>query len=1338
MMMEKRRTIEKFMCLLLSVLLIALMMPEGMLARASEADATETIPAREIEDAKTPTPTPKLVTVSGDGLPAKGLILKADPDEKKDSEGSYPGFFVKLNPCGEKSHNTQPDNYMSSALATCMFIYKYDEASGTYVKETGWQGPIESYADTADLSHSYFVRLSPNEAAAFVPKKIGESDRTGREPRESDRYCFRYEIAMSAEQSWYLSGVKSEGDGMAVFGSRRISGGYITSGDSGDHRGNTREVVVARTKLRDDGVDVENRKDEAEACTEEELMTAGLRIKIGDIPDKGIRRPLALSVSVPSHAENGEGGFGFCKSGAYRESSSAAWTYPIRYETGGLFACVYYRKNDDGTYSYVNNKLLEVEKDKSASLNINAFHPAKGDILAVVPVSPDYASPREQNVEKGTFRPSGGSISRGAFLVNGGRVRKFSFAYGLSMAASGGALKLTGEDGTEVKEGKKGFHSSENVSDAGKPLQKVTLSVEDEGNASAAGLQDNGLPNYGLLIEKNSAFPAELYVAPKLSSGEAKAYYAIEDYKKKDDGTYEKIEDTVRLARVTTRVHMTINAFPAGTIVSVRRIVPDEDAFSNVDNDARKPVRDAYELTDNAGNIIYPDSASDTYMLNPCGNYKDLYGALGRVKSGGVPNADYQLFRTASPDTWDRSQAETVHFTALTGNWFSTDLLRADEQVAAVRASEESGDVKKNISIRQMFLPDTIRDGEWPDGALVVTNKDCTEPKNEDDPGANFLLNISQPADETYYHASTRAGTYAGARSQILMSHLYKREKAEDGSYVWKKEAVRNDQDYVNSGEKTSFQRITLSSAYFYGIHAHLREGEAMVVMPSVDVFDLTYWMDMTDGDSYDVIPSKCTVPSGAQHLRRTYFAGSYRNDRTSDGNQDDVPKAAVISVATAKKNVGSSSKDGLQTVSSNVVPLKVNLFDYDFGEKGHFVKDRQTTEFHFSYDPKNEADADINVWHTGAFRGIVGDTLKDGLPVFSCTTPFSLFDEKAVKKETNGGTKKVYKDVDFDFLYDKETSRYSYNSAMNAAVYSAGKNHVYEYTRTLGIDGWDEKGASFFPFNSFEDDGVWGTALKKNEGTYLIDDAKIDDHFGLAMTQTFRIPEDGRIHGQDMVFHFSGDDDAWLFVDGKLILDMGGIHERVSGEVNFTEGTWQTQNSVSPYEVAATESETVKTEHGTCTFAKGKEHTFSFFYLERGGTLSDLSMDFNLPVEEVTPTPTGTKQPTPTETKQPTPTVSGNSTPSPTGGGDNPAPSGTSSPAPTQTTGTATPTSSVTGTVTVTPTDTPRVTPTPTTPGETILNTGGRSAHVAYSAAFGCLLLGLFTLLFDRKKKHR
>lgn len=1339
----KRNRGRAFLSLALSIILMFLMIPCGAMA-SPDADAAKS-------DTSGSGKSVAQVTVSEDGLPAKGLLLTMDPNTQPSSDGRYPGFFVKMNPCSTMAHNAQPDNYMSTALATCMYIYTYNKEKGTYV-EKGRKGPIESYGDTEDLSHSFYVNLKPGQVAAFVPKNMGEKDRVGKEPTEADHYCFRYEIALSTEEEWKLTGAGNKGKGSAVLNHQVISGGYITSELNADHPGEPREEVVASTSPRDDGCVVSFADLSKEAVDEDQLTNAGLVISAKDLPASGIRSPLTLKLTVPYEEKNGEGGFGFSCSGSYRESFGAAWTYPIKYVSGAKFAVIEYRKQEDGKYAYVRHITCEAENGQPASVNLTALHLQKGDVVTVVPICPDYAAPIDQDLKKGTFTQK---TNAKKFISQVVPVRKFHFSYELSMQHSEDTLAVTACEGPDPVQGSNSYSAKADICDEGIKRVSLAVSVKSSGKASRTGFTEKGLPSYGLLIEKNSSFPAELYIDPELSPGESCAYFAIEDYEKKSDGTYEKINKTVRLARANKMMHTTIMAFPQGTVVSVRRVVPDDGAkaFPSSCGMAEKARKENYELTDDEGNVIYPTEGKDHYILNPYGNYADRgMGAVGRVKTGGIPNSDYELWRTADPGQWIRGEGTLVPFTALTANSFTTDLGEEKTQIAAVRAREEAGDKKDNIKLKKQTLPETIADGTWPEGALVIVRKDRSV-KAEEDRGANFLVNISAPGGEVFYHSSGTKNddAFAGSLTQHVMCHLYQRVKEDDGSYIWKKAAATNSEDWINSGDSKNFPRMDVSSAYFYGIHAHLKNDEAMVVLPAANTYDLTYWVDMTDGKDYDVLPGKCLIPSSAQHISRTYFAGTHRNNLTQEENgfSRESGKADVLTITTAKKNAGKSANDALSVISDGVAPLKVNLFDYDFGDKTHFLKGKQTQQLHFSYDPKNEYDDDWNMWHAGPCPGIVKDTLgKDGLPQFSVSTPFSsknvsLFDTTDVEKETDGGTKKVFRDIDFDFLYDADDHEYSYTSAMNAAVYKPKENRVVQYSKLLGIDGWDEKGAGFFPFNSFSEDGVWGTEDKNNAGTYLINDDAIDDHFGMSMVHSFYIPKGKKINGKDMVFRFSGDDDAWFFVDGKLVLDMGGIHERVSGEVNFTKGTYEVKNSVSPWIIAASESQTVRTVNGTLPeFKEGSEHEFAFFYLERGGTLSDLTIDFNLPEKEKPKTP---EEP-PKTPEKPSETPSSNDVPkqdkppkTPDKPGKTSTPSNPWEPVSKKENPTVTPAPSgnsvsVPSTPEPVPSDKPQTTP-KDVPSEVILHAGSRSGPIAYGVIGVSFILAFASALTDHRK---
>lgn len=144
---------------------------------------------------------------------------------------------------------------------------------------------------------------------------------------------------------------------------------------------------------------------------------------------------------------------------------------------------------------------------------------------------------------------------------------------------------------------------------------------------------------------------------------------------------------------------------------------------------------------------------------------------------------------------------------------------------------------------------------------------------------------------------------------------------------------------------------------------------------------------------------------------------------------------------------------------------------------------------------------------------------------------------------------------------------------------------------------------ANFFPFNTTSQSGK---AAKLNYG------------FAMKMQFDFRLTEDGTVKtttGKDVPieFNFSGDDDVWIFIDGKLALDIGGGHGRVEGRLNFKDKT---------YWISRKKNDD-KNNGGFTLNATGdfkmvggntSTHTLTMFYMERGLWESNMHVTFNFP----------------------------------------------------------------------------------------------------------------------------
>ena len=132
------------------------------------------------------------------------------------------------------------------------------------------------------------------------------------------------------------------------------------------------------------------------------------------------------------------------------------------------------------------------------------------------------------------------------------------------------------------------------------------------------------------------------------------------------------------------------------------------------------------------------------------------------------------------------------------------------------------------------------------------------------------------------------------------------------------------------------------------------------------------------------------------------------------------------------------------------------------------------------------------------------------------------------------------------------------------------------------------------------------------------LDDANTNYFFGIRSDIEFFLPNDsgtqdeygnyGNIstRGEHMVFDFHGDDDVWVFIDGELVLDIGGLHGIMHGNIDFSTGT-VTSGRDGVAEVTRTFQEILghNIEDGT--------HTMQVYYMERGSSQSNCAIYFNI-----------------------------------------------------------------------------------------------------------------------------
>ena len=224
-----------------------------------------------------------------------------------------------------------------------------------------------------------------------------------------------------------------------------------------------------------------------------------------------------------------------------------------------------------------------------------------------------------------------------------------------------------------------------------------------------------------------------------------------------------------------------------------------------------------------------------------------------------------------------------------------------------------------------------------------------------------------------------------------------------------------------------------------------------------------------------------------------------------------------------------------------------------------------------------------------GAYAGIVSKTLTDGYPTMADGKGSLdyLFGGKSDSAVTNyepaGGLLTL--DGNGYYGFDADSQNATYDTVSNK--FTLNERQCTNQSNT----------PCFAPFGSDTEHNKYS--------------------FGMNLGAEFYMPEDGKVNNQDMVFDFTGDDDVWVFIDGVLVLDLGGIHQALDGSINFSTGEIKYDKKQSHGDTpAGTITQAFKNAGKTWDPVAYKTHYLSFFYLERGDGGSNCKIKFNLPVK--------------------------------------------------------------------------------------------------------------------------
>ena len=271
---------------------------------------------------------------------------------------------------------------------------------------------------------------------------------------------------------------------------------------------------------------------------------------------------------------------------------------------------------------------------------------------------------------------------------------------------------------------------------------------------------------------------------------------------------------------------------------------------------------------------------------------------------------------------------------------------------------------------------------------------------------------------------------------------------------------------------------------------------------------------------------------------------------------------------------------------------IKLGLYDYDRSA----INNNHALKF------KNAGPEDYNSYvgeGNGAYTGIVNKTLTNGYPTTTADKGSEslgyLFggkhdDEVVTNYEPTGGLLTLGEDGYYGFDADSQKATYD----KTPHKFTVSKRQCTNQSST----------PCFAPFGDGSDDDRYS--------------------FGMNLGAYFYMPKDGMVNNQPMKFDFTGDDDVWVFIDGVLVLDLGGIHQALDGSIDFAadngngyidyHGKQQSNENENP--PATSIAQAFKAAGKTWDPAAYKTHHLSFFYLERGDGGSNCKIRFNLPVK--------------------------------------------------------------------------------------------------------------------------
>lgn len=397
-----------------------------------------------------------------------------------------------------------------------------------------------------------------------------------------------------------------------------------------------------------------------------------------------------------------------------------------------------------------------------------------------------------------------------------------------------------------------------------------------------------------------------------------------------------------------------------------------------------------------------------------------------------------------------------------------------------------------------------------------------------------------------------------------------------------------------------------------------------------------------------DINEGKFTRNASTLYVNSTFY--DYYTDYELNGkNRDDYDQNNPAAGSQRSYVTFRQFNQALSAYYDNAnvkIPIYTGHFQPDYKDWGNRFSAIAGTLELYGYDKKNQNgfmstnNSTLNAngvgedkYYDAAAQGLVAKELnKNNLMTSENEVLEPHFNEEFLTEDNSKHTAlaKIYKNVSFPFTKQKLNDKgekddngveyWYFDSADTTLAMRTDKESGNYYLEDVEKKDWSKNVNSssktdnvsntygFFPFNE--------TAKECSASNY-------NYGFGTKLEFKFRLTDKGTVVGTDgkeypIKFNFSGDDDVWVYVDGKLALDVGGAHGKVTGQIDFSGEDINKTATVSETKVSqgsSTESKDTKSSFNI-EGSNSDEHTLTMFYMERGMWESNMKVSFNFPDE--------------------------------------------------------------------------------------------------------------------------